>query len=252
MMDINIINYVLLFIYLGLLSAAFFALILDIQRRREPSYVQQLSHINDIYVNEYFNRQEISKIIPAKDEKINNLKKLREFIRENLKPKNNESEEKARRRSIEKSMIKDNWENIFAYNISRCIQRIGIMVLLGIIPAEYVLANHALTIIEDWGYCKNLADIITRKNCPINKIYSSKDKEIYYHRRHGEWLAYVCTIYLYNNWKDKEGSIWLEKHIGYIGNIKTIQKHEKQNRESESYLIPWGVKKKIKKLLKDC
>lgn len=59
MIDINIINYVLLFIYLGLLSAAIFALILDIRRRREPSYVQQLSYINDIYVNEYFNRQEI-------------------------------------------------------------------------------------------------------------------------------------------------------------------------------------------------
>jgi len=173
MMDINIINYVLLFIYLALLSAAIFALILDIRWRREPSYIQQLSHINDIYVNEYFNRQEISKIIPVKDEKINNLKKLREFIREDLKPRNNECEEKARRRSIEKSMIKDNWQNIFAYNVSFCIQRIGIMVLLGIIPAEYVLANHACTIIEDWGYCKNLVDIITRKNCPINKISSS-------------------------------------------------------------------------------
>ena len=89
---------------------------------------------------------------------------------------------------------KRGWENRLAYELSIALERIGIAVFTGVVPARFFLALAADQVIDDWMLCQNW---ITK----YRESESVKDPKfgVYYHRRHAEWLFLLCVLWMAKN-----------------------------------------------------
>lgn len=110
---------------------------------------------------------------------------------------------------LERSRDERKWENRIAYEISLAIQKVGASVFVGAIPLDFVLATGATQIVSDWGYCHRLVQRIRDDFPPLEATRFYLAKQVGYHRRHGEWLAYVAAIWLHQKW----GSVELQQFL---------------------------------------
>jgi hypothetical protein len=190
----------------------------------------QIANLPDFFRREYTDKHFNDPRTTADGTKLKTLRDARYFVQEKLESV--ETREEARSQFIKNTKKRGLWENKFANELSIALEQVGAMVLAGAIPLRLVLALNGYQIIEDWGYCRRLVEdeICGTKNCkpsrsPILKKSDEKNP-IFYHRRHGKWLAYAAIIYMSQNYK----SGCLNDLISAIdnGGIKAIRTHEKR------------------------
>lgn len=98
--------------------------------------------------------------------------------------------------------------------ISKALQRIGIMMYIGAIPLSYVLIMNGYQVVTDWMRISKFVDDIRGGNW-----LAAKSNNIPYCRRHAEWLALVCFMYLKTSRYSINGDMLkdfecFEKHYG--------------------------------------
>ncbi len=96
--------------------------------------------------------------------------------------------------------------------ISKAVQRIGIMAYIGAIPLSYVLIMNGFQVVTDWMHISKFVDKV-RGHDWVNE----GGKNVPYARRHAEWLALVCFMYL----KNSEYSV----NIDTLNGIEEFEKH---------------------------
>lgn len=138
-------------------------------------------------------------------------------------------------------------DNIIVYEISLALERVGMMVFIGAIPMDIVLASNAPLIVQDWSYCSELVKKI-REDTEMS-ILLDREERVGLQRIHGEWLAYTAAIYMEkNNYKGN----YVRKLIEEMGGIDHIKESEGKLRKFmlKSVDIPKSTKKKIENLLR--
>jgi len=112
--------------------------------------------------------------------------------------------------------------------ISKAVQRIGIMAYIGAIPLSYVLIMNGFQVVTDWMHISKFVDKVRGNDW----IYEG-GKTVPYARRHAEWLALICFMYLKNseysvNIDTLNGIEEFEKHYGGYKNILAAEKKLRQ------------------------
>jgi hypothetical protein len=135
-----------------------------LNRRREDREREkwQLTNINTYYYNQYL-----------RDDIKESRKRLDSYTGKDL--------------SLLKTLRKDR------RNISHALQRIGVMVYLGGIPLSYALVMNSYQIVHDWLL---IASYVEDLRGSSRDTTQSEFHEVPYHRRHGEWLALICWMWL--------------------------------------------------------
>ncbi len=219
------------------------ALRATIKFRSELSLSEQIGNIPDLYVKEYLDRR-FSVPLRVGTQELHTLKEARALAKEEIKPRDNETPGQARERFLN-ATLGSCWENKFAYELSLALERVGAMVLAGAIPLELVLAINGDQVIDDWMYCSRFIEKRLRdpQVAPTSRVDDAKN--IYYHRRHGEWLAYAAAIWLFQKWEGGH----LRDLGATFGNVEVMRKHEQELRRIDSELIPEATQKSLRKIL---
>ncbi len=166
---------------------------------------EQVNNIPRLYLDEYADGTFSSPIQmrdAGADVTLSTFKDARDHIRRSGK------DAAARSRFLENSVKHETWENRVAYEFSLALQKLGASVFVGAIPLDFVLATGATRIIADWGYCHPLVERIRRDSPSVQNPRSGEHVE--YHRRHGEWLAYVAAVWLHHTWSTAELTAFLD------------------------------------------
>ena len=222
---------------------AYLALRATIRFRSELSLSEQIGNVPDLYVMEYLDRR-FSVPLCVGTQELHTLKEARALTKEEIKPKDNETPEQARERFLN-ATLGSGWENKFAYELSLGVERAGAMVLAGAIPLQLVLALNGGQIVDDWMYCSRFIEKRLRnsQDAPTSRGHDAKN--IYYHRRHGEWLAYAAAIWLFQKWEGGH----LSDLKATFGNVETMHKHEQELRRIDSELIPKATQNSLRRIL---
>lgn len=228
---------------LATVAVTYLALRAAIRFRSELSLSEQISNVPDLYVKEYLDRQ-FSTPLFVDTQELHTLKEARALAKEEIKPRDNETPEQARERFLN-ATLGSGWENKFAYELSLALERVGAMVLAGAIPLELVLAINGDQIVDDWMYCSRFIEKRLRNPqvAPTSRVHDTKN--LYYHRRHGEWLAYAAAIWLFQKWEGGH----LRDLEATFENVETMRKRERELRRIDSELIPEATQKSLRKIL---
>jgi len=228
-----LINVVLPLVALGI---SIWAIFLASRYRRELSLSEQMEQFSQVFMEIYLDREFY---YPEESGKKRTLKSCRKRAHNKMKKSEDEF--------FTNTLINGKWENTFAHQLSFSLNRVGALILSGALPLKTVLSLSALSIIEDWYFCQKLIlqDMRQDDFDIYSKIQKDGNNKIPYSRRHAEWLAYACGIWMYDNWEGGK----LNKYLKYLGSIEEVKKREKQIRQIESPLIPELVKKQIRELL---
>lgn len=228
---------------LATVIVAYLALRATIRFRSELSLSEQIGNVPDLYVKEYLYRQ-FSTPLRVGTQELHTLKDARALAKEEITPRDNETPEQAKERFLN-ATLDSNWENKFVYELSLALEQVGAMILVGAIPLELVLAINGDQIVDDWMYCSRFIEKRLRNPqvAPTSRVHDAKN--IYYHRRHGEWLAYAAAIWLFQKW---EGGHLIDLEATF-GNVETMRKRELELRQVDSELIPETTQKSLRRIL---
>jgi len=237
-------NYLLIIANIGLVLITLYTLYLNARYRTEPAYIQQIGNIYNFCIQEYQDKILNTEIAIHGSRKAS-IREIRNEIKNEFTSKNI-----TRKEFYDSTLKEGNWKNKAVYQISICLERIGLVVLIGGIPIGYILASNGYQIVQDWAYCKELVNKKLRLKSPVQKNYSNDDnKNIYFIRRHGEWLAYAACVYMDKYWENNKYNTELKEYLKEIGDIDQIKKQEKKIRQSEKSTIPKNINKTIEDLL---
>lgn len=212
----------------GSLTAAIFALISTYEFRRELAYPEQASHIADLFVGIYLDRQFPTPVV-ADGKTCTTLKQARELIRGRLRGKPLDEQKRLLEEFREATLKSDSWENAFAYELTLAQERVGAMVFTGVLPLETILAVNGYGILEDWAYSSRLTESRIRQ--PEDPV--SVKGSVPFQRRHAEWLACVASLYVSKHWRSQKQDLF----IGYVGTRASILEKETNLRQLEGFLL---------------
>lgn len=151
---------------------------------------QQATHagtgIFDIVLSQYLDRHFTSAEPPEVDGR--RVERIRELKSRAQKQRQTDKEAWAKA-SIDSQAR--GWENRLAYELSIAMERVGIAVFTGVVPAGFFLALAADQVLDDWMLCE---DWVTN----YRKSESARDPKVgvYFHRRHGEWLFLLSALWM--------------------------------------------------------
>lgn len=83
------------------------------------------------------------------------------------------------------------WRNKVAFELSVALERLGVAVATGVVPLRFLLPLAAGQILDDWRICKPWVDF-HRQNEPLFESQTA----IPFQRRHAEWLALLCAVWM--------------------------------------------------------
>lgn len=86
---------------------------------------------------------------------------------------------------------KRDWENVLAYELGIALNRIGIAVLTGVVPAGFFVTIAADQVLDDWALCREW--VISYRQRESTRL---QDVGAHFHRRHAEWLFLLCTLWM--------------------------------------------------------
>lgn len=201
--------------------------------RQRLSLREQIANVPEFIFKEYKNR-ELPSPLKANGKEFKTLFDVRDILRGTLKVNSN-------------SDLAE-YKKIIYNEISRALQNIGLVTLVGAIPIRLVLPDIAAVIAEDWNYCRDFVEKELREDKIIlKKKKELTDKQIHFSRRHGEWLACAAVIYLHRRrWRGAKVDIIFKP----FGKIEDIEKREQELRENEPDLSK-KTSKEIRKFLYD-
>ena len=116
--------------------------------RSELALSEQITNVPLLLSQDYVDRKFIPPIY-TDDKEINSIRDARLLAQKAIRPSDSKTEKDARLQFLENTMEDGTWENKFAYEVSLGLERVGLMVLSGGLPANYVFEDAALVIIED-------------------------------------------------------------------------------------------------------
>ena len=201
---------------------ALYSIRLAFRFRTELGLSEQISNIPEFIREEYWFKQ-ISPPISIGDEEISTLKDGRFYIYEKMKFADVNNFEEELNRFLDKTVNRKTWQNKIAYQISLGVDQVGLYVLSGGLPAQFVFAVSANQLMEDWLYCSRLVTDIFRDPHEIKPKPGITSDRIRFHRYHGEWIAYASTIYMNKYWDGEKIDIVI-KLLGGIDDIKNMEK----------------------------
>lgn len=103
------------------------------------------------------------------------------------------------------SINRTGWENQLAFELSILLERLGISVFAGGLSPRVLLPIAADQILDDWLLCESWVQSFREKQ---NTYRVTGNPDYPYHRRHGEWLAFLAFL-------------WMRKHFsGYDSVLK--------------------------------
>ena len=200
------------------LAVSAISLFLYIRFRTKLSLSEKIANVSTFLFKEYKNLKFVIPYTVGKRQ-IYTISDARNVIRD------------AKEGNIRKNIagIKD-LKKGFSREVSRTLQNIGLLTLLGALPIQFVLPDLARTIVEDWDLCsERRKGILIGKKLTLKKRQDLTDIPIQFALRHAEWLTYASALYLQNYWKGEE----LDKLLKPLGDIKTIKKREDDLRINE-------------------
>ncbi len=223
----------------GSLTMAILALLSTYQFRRELAYPEQASHIADLFIGLYLDRQFPTPVV-ADGKTYTTLKQARESIRNRLRGKPLNEQKKLLDEFREATLNPDSWENSFAYELSLAQERVGAMVFTGVLPLETVLAINGYGIVEDWAYSSRLTETHIRQ--PDDPV--SVKGSVPFQRRHAEWLACVASLYVSTHWRSQKQNLFID----YVGTRASILEKESDLRQLEGFLLSSRTARSVDRL----
>lgn len=95
---------------------------------------------------------------------------------------------------VSTDMEKRGWENVLAYELAIALNRIGIAVLTGVVPAGFFVTIAADQVLDDWMLCRDW--IYNYREQESTKVQSIG---AHFHRRHAEWLFLLSALWMQRN-----------------------------------------------------
>ena len=126
------------------------------------------------------------------------------------------------------------WHNRVAYELAIALERIGISVFTGPIPANVFVALAADQVLEDWLLCRAWI-----------KEYQSESPMaggVAFHRRHAEWLALLAALWMHRTFPEYPP---LADVIRLEGDIETMELRFKLLSDLEHELMPPPVRSEV-------
>lgn len=88
-------------------------------------------------------------------------------------------------------------QNAVAYNTARAIEKVGNALSTGQVSARYVFTAAGARIIEDWILCSAHVKSLQQAKASEFQPVDRNGFQIYWHRRHAEWLAALCALWFH-------------------------------------------------------
>ena len=83
------------------------------------------------------------------------------------------------------------WQNKLAFELSIALERIGIAVFTGVVPANVFLALAADQVLDDWSLCEAWVE-----NHQMKEDARDPEFGVHFHRRHAEWLFLFSALWM--------------------------------------------------------
>ena len=133
---------------------------------------------------------------------------------------------------VRRSTLPGTDECMYAENLGLQVQRLGFRILCGAVPLPPILSVYAVTILEDWSYCKRHVESIVRARAPLHfRVKQAALSDVDLTRRHGEWLGCMAAVYLHKRWAGDK----VARLVGRVGNIDTLRSRSRSILEAERY-----------------
>ena len=224
---------------------ALLAILFAFRFRREPSRAEQMKNISELFIKKHLDRV-FQNPISIGQKSVTTLKEARRSASAAVAPKNGEAAGKSREDFLSRTLDQSTWENKFAYELSIALEELGAAIFAGALPLDFVLALNADQIVEDWSYVEtfvNSEKLRRRSDAPIPKR-SSLQGDVFYHRRHAEWLVYVADLWLSRNWISGQ-----EKRMAIELSISTIRRRERALRQMDKSLLASSTKSTLRRMI---
>lgn len=213
---------------IGMLVAAVLQLLAIYNFRQELAYSEQVNHIRDLYIGEYIDRRFLNPVV-IEGETYATLKEVRRIVQKRLDGKSLDEQRRILNEFREATLRQNTWENAFAYQLTLAQERVGELVLSGVLPLETILSMNGYQILEDWAYSSRLIEAEIQK--PEDPV--SVRGSVPFKRRHAEWLACIAALYTTKHWRSQRLSLFID----YIGARATILEKELNIRQLDGFSI---------------
>ena len=135
-------------------------------------------------------------------------------------------------------------QNRIAYATAEITQDLGLACFSGTIPINYILASNADAVLDDWLICASWVKNYREKQQVRGRMYGKQ--KIPFHRRHGEWIASVCYLYMKGTWTyEKQCNLFLKEFQYVNGKDATPEEFVKQLCDFEPDLLDADAKRVV-------
>lgn len=128
------------------------------------------------------------------------------------------------------------------YKLAIAIQQLGFNTYLGVIPLEPILSGNGPQVVSDYVLVKDHIEVIRGKDINNNVIP--------FQRRHGEWLACICYMWLsYQKFRlPEKDEKYIKEFSKLYGGENGVAKREKRLFNNEADLVKEHTKNFSKKI----
>ena len=222
----------------GLVAAI--AIFYTLRLRRELSLDQKLGNVTALFHSEYLDRK-LDHPVDLPDEKktkTDRIEVIRDFVRQKFATDKNFAAAFA-----DNSIKFGTWEYVFVEELMHGLQDLGIAVASGALPLPLVLADAGHVILEDYSYAITYLKLWREQSC--ESLHASENSELFWSRRHGEWIVHVAVIFIARNWACP-ATVTLIQRLGL--DLDKCLRRERAIRMQEWQLFPRDLQRELSDL----